>query len=342
MKTTVTKSPLREIFPGLEAIVVLSDIIGAHNIIDSGGEEIIHSCPLPFGMHKNGDANPSASLNKETLLFNCFTCGGGSVVWLVQHCLNVSREEAIAILKDEVTELKLVQVEDFIKNLQEMFKHEEAREIEIPVYSEIILNRWKGTADYLTDRGVSEEIQKVMRTGIERGRVEKARTPRGEELVKVDRVVIPHFIKGKLVGWVSRKINNVEGVPKYVNSKGFPRGAWMYNLDEARNYDNIYVVESPMSVLVLRSRGINNVAATFGAKVDHNQIELLRQFSMVTVFMDGDSAGRAATAKIIEEISPYTRLAVIDTPEGEDPASLSEIPSTVSTLEWQLKNQLVS
>ena len=332
---------MQEIFPGLDAIAVLENIIGARNIIDANGDEIIHSCPLPFGMHKNGDSNPSASLNKDTLLFNCFTCGGGSIIWLVEQCLGISREDAIAVLRDEVTELKFLEIEDFVNTLKEMFNEQEEKAIEIPVYSDIILNRWRDNCDYLTDRGVSEEVQRIMRTGVERGRIEMARTSNGTNPVRVDRVVIPHFINGKLVGWVSRKIDNVEGVPKYVNSKGFPRGAWMYNLDEARKWNCVYVVESPMSVLVLRSRGIDNVVATFGAKVDSNQINLLRQFSRVTVFMDGDSAGRTATARIIEQLGAYTKLTVIDTPEGEDPASLSEIPESVSIVEWQLKHPRV-
>ena len=63
---------LSDIFTNLDARVVLQDIIGVGELIENG-DEYIHSCPLPFGMHKNGDSNPSASLNKDTLLFNCFT-----------------------------------------------------------------------------------------------------------------------------------------------------------------------------------------------------------------------------------------------------------------------------
>ena len=35
--------------------------------------ELIHSCCLPFGLHKNGDLNPSASLNYQRLTYNCFS-----------------------------------------------------------------------------------------------------------------------------------------------------------------------------------------------------------------------------------------------------------------------------
>ena len=60
---------LSDLFPGLDVRVVLQDILGVGELIENG-DEYIHSCPLPFGMHKNGDRNPSASINKDTFLFN--------------------------------------------------------------------------------------------------------------------------------------------------------------------------------------------------------------------------------------------------------------------------------
>ena len=159
-------------------------------------------------------------------------------------------------------------------------------------------------------------------------------------MVTLDRVVLPHFMNGQLVGWVARKIQEIDGVPKYRNSKGFPRGAWLYNLDNARAYDEVYVVESPMSVLVLKSRGIDNVVATFGAKVDNHQLSLLRNFSKVNVFMDGDTPGRMATEHITAELQHYTKIGVIMTPDDEDPATLSTVPSTISSFEYQLKHCL--
>jgi len=334
-----TNNVLKDIFNGLDARVVLQDILGVGELIENG-DEYIHSCPLPFGVHRNGDRNPSASLNRETLLFNCFTCGGGSIIWLVQNCMNVSREDAIAILKNEVTALKVESVEDFIERLENVFATEGHAKLDIPHYSDNIIKRWEGPCDYLTDRGITQEVQRQMRTGVERNRIEMAKTPMGEEQVTLDRVVLPHFMEGRLVGWVSRKLQDISGVPKYRNSKSFPRGAWLYNLDNARNFDSIYVVESPMSVLVMKSRGINNVVATFGAKVDKSQMELLRNFSKVTVFMDGDNAGRLATDNIVGSLGNFTKVSVIMTPDDEDPATLESIPGTVSALEWQFSHSM--
>jgi DNA primase len=334
----MAEGQLSEIFNGLDAQYILQEYLGVNEVIESG-DELIHRCPLPFGLHKNGDRNPSSSLNKDTFLFNCFTCGGGSIIWLVQNCLDITREQAIERLKNEVSGFTNLSVEDFIKRLENIFESNQHERIDIPIYSDTLLKRWETTCDYLTSRGVSEAVQRAMRTGVER-RSEFSKSATGEQMVTLDRVVLPHFMNGQLVGWVARKIQEIDGVPKYRNSKGFPRGAWLYNLDNARAYDEVYVVESPMSVLVLKSRGIDNVVATFGAKVDNHQLSLLRNFSKVNVFMDGDTPGRMATEHITAELQHYTKIGVIMTPDDEDPATLSTVPSTISSFEYQLKHCL--
>jgi DNA primase len=335
----MAEGQLKEIFNGLDAYVVLQDILGVGEIQESG-DELIHSCHLNIGNHKNGDRSPSASLNKDTLLFNCFTCGGGSVIWLVQNSLNITREEAIARLLGESNGSAIVSIEDFIKRLEGVFDTNHHERVEIPVYSDTLLKRWEGPCEYLTSRGVSEAVQREMRTGVEENRSEFSKSPEGERLVTLDRVVIPHFMKGKLVGWVARKIQDVPGVPKYRNSKGFPRGSWLFNLDNVDMQSDVYVVESPMSVLVMKSRGVRNVVATFGAKVDKQQIDLLRNFSKITIFMDGDDPGRNATAHLIESLGAYTKLSIIETPDDEDPATMVYVPNSISSFEYQLKHCL--
>jgi len=326
-------STLAEIFEGLDVEGVLVDLVGAQNIEDTG-VELIHSCRLSFGLHKNGDRNPSASLNKESLLFNCFTCGGGSIIWLVQNTLEVSREQAIVEIKNYMSGAT-VSVENFIQKLNKMFSQEENKGLDIPVYNERILGLYGGYSSYLDSRGVTEQTQIEMKTGEITDKWEKTHDG---EIVKVDRVMIPHFINGKLVGWVARRKDDKLNVAKYKNTKGFPRQYWLYNYDSARFFREVYVVESPMSVLVLKSRGIDNVVATFGAKVTKTQLDLLRAFREVTVFPDGDAPGREAKKNLVTGLRDYTTVKVIDTPDGEDPASLTEIPNSLSSFEYLISS----
>jgi len=95
-----------------------------------------------------------------------------------------------------------------------------------------------------------------------------------------------------------------------------------------------------MSVLVMKSRGIKNVVATFGAKVDVQQLTLLRNFNKVNIYMDGDLPGRMATDHIAEQLQSYTKVAIVPTPDGEDAATMLTIPDTVSSFEYQLKHRL--
>jgi len=325
---------LSETFQGLDAYAVLEELVGAKNIQETGSE-LMHSCPLPFGMHKNGDANPSASLNRESLLFNCFTCGGGSIIWLVENTLDISRDEAILELKKFASGLRDIPAEKFIEMMYKLFKKEESKALDIPIYNDRIIGIYECNSDYLTNRGISSSVQKKMRTGLHK---DKRELDKRGEIVLVDRVIIPHFMNGKLVGWVGRKTDDWSPVAKYKNSKGFPRQYWLYNLDNVKDMETCIVVESPMSVLNMLSRGIDNVVATFGAKVSKPQMELLRNFKEVTIFMDGDHPGRAAANTLVNTLKNYTKLKVVKTPDGEDPASIDYVPNVLSTFEYELSN----
>ena len=325
---------LNEVFPGLDVENLLEDLLGAQNLQISNNE-IIHSCTLNFGLHGHGDQNPSASINKESLLFNCHVCGGGTIIWLVQNVLDISKNEAINRIKNYSEMLRPIPVEQFVNRLDKLLKeHGNTPGILIPKYSERILDAWIQPSEYLLQRGVSYEVQKAMKTGILESGYELDKTTK--ELVLVKRNVLPHFINGNLVGWVSRRLDDTKNVAKYRNTRGFPRKYSLYNLNNITDNNHCYVVESPMSVLVLKSRGINDVVASFGAQVSKEQMRLLKRFDNVTVFFDGDDAGRNGCNNILSELSEYTRLKAIPTPDGEDPASLEFIPESLGYLKYKI------
>lgn len=323
---------LNEIFFGLDAESLLEDLLGAKNI-QIIGDEIIHSCMLNFGLHKHGDQTPSASLNQKSLLFICHVCGGGTIIWLVQNVLDISRNEAIDKIKNYSQGLQPIPTEQFITKLEKLLKeNESSKELLIPRYSERILDEWIQPSEYLLSRGVSFEVQRQMKTGLLEPAYELDKTTK--EIVLVQRNVLPHFVGDNLVGWVSRRLDDTKNVAKYKNTKGFPRKYSLYNLNNIVDYNHCYVVESPMSVLVLKSRGINDIVATFGASVSKEQLILLRKFNKITVFFDGDKAGENGSNGILNGLKDYTRLKVIPTPEGEDPASLDFIPEPLGLLEY--------
>lgn len=328
---------LQEVFPGLDVESLLEDLLGAKNI-QVVGDEIIHSCVLNFGLHNHGDQSPSASINKNSLLENCYVCGGGTIIWLVQNALDLSKAEAINKIKNYSEGLRPILTEQFITKLEKVIKDKGLpSELIIPRYSEKILDEWIQPSEYLLDRGVSYEIQKEMKTGIMPPAYELEKSTK--EIVLMQRNVIPHFIDNNLVGWVSRRLDDTKNVAKYKNTRGFPRKYSLYNLNNIIKDDHCYIVESPMSVLVLKSRGVNDVVASFGAQITDEQIKMLRRFENLTIFMDGDKAGREGARTVYERLREYSKVRVINTPDGLDPVDLIEIPKSITGIEYSMNSK---
>src|SRR5205814_1612981 len=121
----------------------------------------------------------------------------------------------------------------------------------------------------------------------------------GDDFVKSERIIIPHFWKGDLVGWQTRRLNKRDGTPKYSSSQDLPKDATIYNYYGAAK--PAVVVESPMSVLS-KVHCHPGIEATFGAKVTDRQLELLSRHSETTLWFDNDDAGWEATEKVAYEL----------------------------------------
>lgn len=298
--------------------VFIHEVIGAQNVRVEGNE-IVHSCPLPWGLHAHGDQNASASFNTEMLVFNCWVCGGGDVFWLTENVLDLSPREALQRLEEAFT-LKELSGDDLLQELELMWDQGEGLSYAIPSYSESLIRNWVRPNVYFERRGVSEETQVRMKTGVDMKNLDKVE----EEWLEQPRVTIPHFWNHKLVGWVKRKIHHLELGPKYKNSPQFPRKLTLYgDWEYCQSQDEVIVVESPLSVLVLQSLGVRNVLGTFGAEVTPRQLELLRQWDRVVLFMDQDEAGFNATRLCIEELKDFTLVYVVENPHpNTDPGDL--------------------
>src|SRR4051812_1469073 len=90
----------RNVLAKVDGMAVLEHY-GAKNIVRNG-DELIHSCLLDkvHPHHSHGDSSPSASLNDERMLYNCWSFGGGDIVWLVQEMEGISRRRALQRLAE--------------------------------------------------------------------------------------------------------------------------------------------------------------------------------------------------------------------------------------------------
>ena len=311
----------------IDAEQFLAETLGAHNIRRNDQKnELVHSCVLPWGNHKNGDQNPSASLSVDKLKYNCWTCGGGDIFWVLASIRQetVNPEYTIADAIREITgqwEYRELTAEEFVGQLQALFQSEENVSFTLPTYSASVIRRWERPCEYLTSRGVSEETQHEMRTGVDDKHREIFEKGELKEWFVRPRLVIPLFFRGHLRGWQKRKLDSHPYGAKYRSSPGFPREHTLYGLDLVEMTEDVVVVESPASVLKMRSMGFRNVVATMGSEVTDSQLDLLARFDKVYSYMDSDQAGYLANKRVVEGLKKRTNVFVVPLGmEDTDPA----------------------
>lgn len=266
--------------------------------------ELIHSCPLPFGLHRRGDVNPSAALNYEKLTFICHGgCGSGGLLWFIGTCRGSTSTQAHKWLTEQTAtdETNLPQLLSYLDDLYN--KPDAESRTPIPKMSEKILQPWMLIHPYLTEiRGISEDNIRRFRVGFN---------------PETNRIVIPHFFNGALVGWQTRRLLQ-DGTPKYLSSPDNPKSETLFNFNP---HEPVVVVEAPMTVVA--KEHIHHLEATFGATVTDKQIRLLARHRRVILAFDNDRAGWRATRRVGEALQAYSEVYALRHPYAED---LGDLP----------------
>lgn len=277
------------------------------------GDELIHSCVLPFGLHKGGDRNPSASLNWRKLTYICHAgCGSGGLLWLIATCRGTTGEDARGWLSKESGIGGVQELDALLAYLDAAFDDEPYAKQHIPTLDARVLEPWKVIHPYLTEvRGIPE--QNIIDLQVGYGEFEVRGTTS-------KRIVIPHFWHGNLVGWQTRRLTG-DGTPKYLNTPEFPKDQTLYGAWQPKQ--DIVVVESPMSV-VSKQHVLPNIVATFGATVTDRQVQLLASSPRVTLWFDNDEAGWQATHSVAARLSAYTQVYIVQSEWEEDAADLDD------------------
>lgn len=331
----------------LDSIPMLEDL-GIDVGYRLGPKQIMCHCPDMAGNHSNGDANPSFGFNEELLAYNCFVCGGGSVVELVQMMQpGLSSEDAVKYL-ESFSDLTPGTQDDLQRKLKELMHPEVEKKEPMPDYPADALFQYRKIHPYLLERGLTKEIIVEMQVGFD------------EEHCGI---VIPHWFQGRLRGWQTRHlVQNEAGeyqcevhscnhrangnpikVPKYKNTTNFPKVNTLYGYDRLKEYRNrlkhddddhaVLVVESPMTALKLMSMGVMNVVATFG-QFNVEQGMLLLPYDQIFFWPDNDDAGRKNAFRAESSMARYSYLKIVptvDKPKG-DAADLNDLMDVVDYL----------
>jgi len=145
-----------------------------------------------------------------------------------------------------------------------------------------------------------------------------------------DRIMFPiHDARGQVIGFGGRVLG--DGEPKYLNSPETPlfsKGRELYGLFLARgairDSGTVVVVEGYMDVVALAQHGIEYAVATLGTATTPVHVQkLFRQSDRVVFCFDGDSAGRRAAWRALENALPVLadgkNAAFLFLPDGDDP-----------------------
>ena len=309
---------------------------GAQNV-HRDGDELVHSCIIDQvePHHTHGDATPSARLNVEKKVFNCWSYGGGDIFWLIMQMEQKDHFYEIAPMLGRFLGDAVVDTTSFVEEIESYFRREE--KAPLPKYHHRALSGWMNYHPYLATRGIDFETAQRLQIGYDE---------------RANRIVIPVWKDDShLVGWQKRSIPSSDEwgtgtapppgqgyIPKYLNPPGFPKHQVLYNLNwvESRGERTVILVESPFSVIKAEALGMTNVIASFGASPSAEQLKQLRKFDKVSVWYDDDDAGYRGASLAIEGLLHHTNVVMI-TPDGNK--DLGDYDTKDEALEWASENQ---
>jgi DNA primase len=140
------------------------------------------------------------------------------------------------------------------------------------------------------------------------------------------RIVFPiHSVDGVLVGYAGRSLGPEE--PRYKFPPGLRKSLLLFNLHRAIRCQPsraVAVVEGFFDCMKVHQAGRPCVVALMGSTLSPCQADLLRQhFVEVILMLDGDAAGRTATAAITARLRPSLAVRIARVPHGQQPDQLS-------------------
>jgi DNA primase len=268
----------------------------------SGKDQYRGRCPI----HR-GDGRDAFHVNLARNVFHCFSCGaGGTVLDFVAAMEGCSlfdaaqRLQAMPCSSNPLT---------FSPNGKELVT--ERRKVSSPLRFK--LTGIDCTHPYLVERGITEK------TAVEFGVGFYA----GPGLMQ-GRLVIPiHNGDGDLVAYCGRSVDQAQ--PRYRVPPGFAKSEVLFNMHRAVSGGglSVVVVEGFFDCMKVHQAGVRSVVGLMGSVLyEPQRYALLERFGEITLLLDGDPAGRKASAIIAMKLRPHRNVRVVLLPDGVQPDKL--------------------
>lgn len=271
----------------------------------SGPDQYRGCCPI-----HGGQGRDAFHANLTRNVFHCFSCGaGGSVLDFVAAMEGCSLREAALRLASEAV-VPVQPVTATASTARQLV----TRKSNVPAPLGFTLRGIDSSHPYLASRGIQKATAEHFGIGWYRG-----------PGIFSGRLVIPiHNERGELIAYCGRAVDASQ--PRYRFPSGFVKSEILFNLHRAAasGHHSVVVVEGFFDCLKLHQTGVPAVVALMGAAhYASQQRALLQHFAHVILMLDGDPAGRRATASLSNRLQPHASVDVIALPDGVQPDQLS-------------------
>ena len=312
--------------------VSIREVIKKFSNVNVGTGRYGGNIPCPLGKHQ--DNKPSFHIYDNTNSFHCFSCGcSGSTIDYVKFAIGFAHNADAA---EEICREFGIQYEDNYVKDTEYDKYVQVYDWVSKLF--VKCNKFNNALDYWKSRGLETLIDKY---GL--GYCPAVFTDDSNTVVTFKSMLVKQFpnisqatldtynlydaygqcvfserymfaiknSKGDVVAFSGRTAT--DDPAKYKNSKEtkyFQKRKVLYNLDKAKGYPFVYIVEGQCDALSLVVSGIPNAVASLGTAFTTEHLELLKGKDVILAF-DNDEAGHKTMAKLIEE-SPQLPVFVLD------------------------------
>ena len=335
----------------VKAAADMLDVVGARTQLRKAGARYTGRCPF------HDERTPSFSVNPVDKLYYCFGCGkGGDLISFVRGTENLDFSGAIEWLAERFR--VPLEYEETSPAADAARKRRErlyaVLEQATAYYERYLWDSVAGasTREYLSGRGLGEEVCKEFRLGLSPVRPDLGRKAQEKGFTRAElaaaglvnrrgndyftgRLMFPLAdARGRVVGYSARRLREDDPLQaKYVNSPEgelFHKSAILYGLHLARQaiakQDRAIVVEGNTDVIALRQAGLEAVVASMGtALTERHLIELKRLTRRLFLCFDADAAGQAATLRGMElALSQGFEVKVVPLAAGLDPADAAD------------------
>lgn len=336
-------------------VEALCEAIGFDPEYEDGRGNLCGYCIWPEN-HTHGDTTGKFAIHPEKKAYNCYVCGGGSLLSLVMEFYNWDSETAEAWLYQFAGDQR--DDHEFVDDFLSAFAQDVEKRVEtMPHFNGRVLDKYEPAYEWGESIGLNAHVidQYCVLYAPEAVKRSPQKGKFAEDSDYVGPAILwPHHWNKRLVGWQSRWLANdrPEWVKKWTNTVDFPKESTIYGYELVRNFQpdlkqrplmrevpqvgKIYVVESAKTVLKLGQLGFLAVG-TFGSNINDAQLRLLRKFRHgVVLCPDNDKAGGEWYINARDYLKRYVPLEGVAPVQGTkgDLADLSD----VDALSWILDN----